>query len=54
MGAGLQFRGLVHYHDGGKYGIGQADMVPEKELRVLHLDPQTAARDCDTGRGLSF
>ena len=37
--AGLQFRGLVHYHHGRKHGSVQADMVLEKELRVLHLDP---------------
>jgi hypothetical protein len=24
----------------------QADMVLEKELRVLHLDPQATGRDC--------
>jgi hypothetical protein len=33
----FSFRGLVHYH-GGKHGSMQADMVLEKELRVLHLD----------------
>ena len=31
------FRGLVHYHHGGKHGSMQADMVPEKGLRVLCL-----------------
>ena len=41
-GAGLQFRGLVHYHHGRKHGSVQADMVLEKELRVLHLDRQAA------------
>jgi hypothetical protein len=40
------FRGLVHYHLGGKYASVQADMVLE-ELRVLHLDPQAAAGDCE-------
>jgi hypothetical protein len=38
IGAALQFRGWVHYHHGGKYGSMQADMLLEKELRVLHLD----------------
>ena len=37
--AGLQFRGLVYYHHGGKHGSVQADMVLEKEPRVLQLDP---------------
>jgi hypothetical protein len=32
------FRGSVHYHHGRKHGSMQADMVLEKELRVLHLD----------------
>jgi hypothetical protein len=31
------FRGLVHYHHGRKHGSVQADMVLEKELRVLYL-----------------
>jgi hypothetical protein len=37
IGAGLQFRGLVHYHYGRKHGGVQADMVLEK-TRVLRLD----------------
>jgi hypothetical protein len=36
--AGLQFRGLVHYHHGRKYGGMQAGVVLEKKLRVVHLD----------------
>jgi len=39
IGAGLQFRGSVHYHHGREHGTMQADMVLE-ELRVLHLDLQ--------------
>ena len=34
-GAGLQWRGLVHYCHSRKQGSSQADMVLE-ELRVLH------------------
>ena len=45
IGAGLQFRGLVHYHHGGKHGSIQADVVLEKELRVLHLDLKAAEKD---------
>jgi hypothetical protein len=45
IGAGLQFRGLVHYHHGRKHGSLQSDMVLEKELRVLHLDLQAAERE---------
>ena len=41
-----RFRGLVHYHHSRKHGSIQADMVLEKELRVLHLDPQAAEGDC--------
>ena len=44
--ASLQFISLAHYHHGGKHGGMQADMVLEKELRVLHLDPQVAKGDC--------
>jgi hypothetical protein len=42
IGAGLQFQIFVHYHHGGKHGNLQANMVLEKELRVLHLDPPVA------------
>ena len=36
IGTTLQFRGLVDYH-GRKHGSIQADMVLEKELRVLYI-----------------
>jgi hypothetical protein len=36
--AGLQF----HEHHGGKHGGMQADMEIERDLKVLHLDPQAA------------
>ena len=46
-GPGLpSFRGVVHHHYGRKHGSVQADMVPEKELRVLRLDLQAAKGDC--------
>ena len=38
------FRGLVHYHRGGKHGSVQTDLVLE-EPRVLHLPPQAAEGD---------
>jgi hypothetical protein len=47
LGLAYKFRGSVHYHQGnqgGKHGSIQADMVLEKELRVLHLDPTAAKR----------
>jgi hypothetical protein len=50
--AGLQFRGLVHYHNGRKHSNIQTDMMLLKELRVLHLDPQVAARECHATLGL--
>lgn len=53
IGAGLQFRGLDHYHD-RKHGGMQVDMVLERQLRVLRLDQQTAERENDTGLGLSI
>jgi hypothetical protein len=45
IGAGLQFRGLVHHH-GKTYGGMQAVLVLEKELRVLHIDPKAAEGNC--------
>ena len=39
-----RFRGLVHYHHDRKHGNMQADMLVEKEGRVLHLDWQAAGR----------
>jgi hypothetical protein len=44
LGLAYRFRGLVHYHHGGKHGSMQADIVLE-ELRALHLDPQAAEGD---------
>ena len=35
---------LVHYYHSRKHGSIQADMVLEKELRVLQLDLKTARR----------
>ena len=54
IAAGLQFRGLVCYHHGGKQGDMQATIDLEKELRALHPDTQTAERGTDTGPGLSI
>ena len=53
IGAGLQFRGLVHYHHGRKRGSVQSDMMLEKESRILRLDLQVAGREKHTGPGLS-
>ena len=38
------FKGLVHYHYGGKYGVTQADIVLEKEMRVLYPDRQATGQ----------
>ena len=46
LGQAHSFRGLVHYHHGKKHGVMQADMVLEKELRVLCLIPQATETDC--------
>lgn len=37
---GLQFRGLAHYHIGGKYDSTQADMVQKWKPGVLYSDMQ--------------
>jgi hypothetical protein len=42
IGQAYKFRGLVHYLHAGKRGSTQADMVLEKELRVLDHYLQTA------------
>lgn len=44
---GLQFRGLVNYCHGKKSGGTQADVVLERETRVLHLDPEEAGRESE-------
>ena len=36
IGADLQFRGLVYYHNGRKHADMQVDMVLEKEINVLY------------------
>jgi hypothetical protein len=38
----------MHCHHGRKHGSLQADVVLEKELRVLHLDLQAARRRLST------
>jgi hypothetical protein len=42
LGLAYSFRGSVRYHHGGKHGSIQADLVLEKELSVLQLNPQAA------------
>jgi hypothetical protein len=45
LGLAYSFRGLAHCRLGRKHGSMQADMVLEKELRVLHLDPKAKERN---------
>ena len=52
-GVDLQFGGLVHYYHGRKQDSKQADMVLERVVRVLHLDPQATGSDCHTDCGLN-
>ena len=47
VGAGLEFRGLVHYCHCGKHDSVQAGMMLQKDLRVLHLDPQAVEGDSE-------
>jgi hypothetical protein len=44
LGLAYSFRDSVRYHHDGKHGGIQADVVLEKELRVLDLQ---AAGDCE-------
>ena len=46
MGLAYSFSGSVHYAHGRKHGSMQAEMMLEKELRVLHLDLLAARRNC--------
>ena len=46
VGLVYRFRVLGHYCRGRKRGGTPAHMVLEKELRVLHVDPQAADGDC--------
>ena len=43
-GPAYKFKSVVHSQHDRKHGSTQADMVLEKELRVLHLDPRAARR----------
>ena len=45
MGLPYRIRGLVHYQQGREHVSKQADMVLEKELRVLHPDAQVVERE---------
>ena len=40
LGLAYNFSCLVLFYHGGKYGSVQADMVLERKLRTLHMDPQ--------------
>ena len=54
LGLVYSFRGLVYYHHSRKHGSVPTDMVLEKELRVLHLDPMTAEGNCHSRASLSI
>ena len=43
--AGLQFEVLVHYYQVGKHDGIQIDVVVDKELKVLQLDPLATQGD---------
>jgi hypothetical protein len=44
LGLAYSFRGLVHYYHGRNHGSMQVDMMVEKKLRVLYLDPTSATK----------
>ena len=46
LGMAYTYRSLVHYRHGEKHESIQADIVLEKELRVLYFDSQAAEGDC--------
>jgi hypothetical protein len=43
------FIGSIHHHHGRKLGSIQADMLLEKELRVLYLHLTAAWTNCHMG-----
>jgi hypothetical protein len=53
IGSGLHSRGLVNYHSRMSGGM-QADMVLEKELRVLNLDLKATDMNSTQGLALDF
>ena len=54
MGLAYSFRGLVHFHHGGKHGGIQAVKVLEKELKVLHIVLQVAVSESHTRPNLNI
>lgn len=54
IGPGKSFQGLVYCYHGRKHGYAHADMVLEKELKVLYFDGQVTGEECHTGPDLSF
>jgi hypothetical protein len=53
IGAGLEFQRFHPLSSRWEHGSIQADMVLEKELRILHLDWK-ATGNCYTGQSLSI
>jgi hypothetical protein len=49
LGLAYSVRGSVHFHYGRKHSSVQADMVVEKELSVLHLNPTASRRRLSHG-----
>ena len=55
IGAGLQFRGLVHCHYDGKHGNLQAGMIPNKDLESsISKSADSRKRERDIVPSLSF
>jgi hypothetical protein len=50
LGLAFHFRGLVHYHYGGKYGSIQADLMLEQAI-ILHLGPKAARKKLSSALG---
>lgn len=45
IGLAYSFKDLVHYCHRRKHGGMEADMLLEKELKVLHMNPQAPGRE---------
>lgn len=51
IGADSQFQGFSHYYHGGKLGSVQADIVLEKDQRLLHVDRKALGNNCHAQHG---
>lgn len=52
--SGLTAQRFIPLSSGRKHSGAQAEMVLERDLKILYLGLQTSGRDCYTGHGLGI